>query len=63
MSLLESTTIGCPCCGELVEIEIDCSAGDQTYVEDCPVCCRPLVIAVAIAGDGSPSVSVRGENE
>jgi hypothetical protein len=37
----------CPTCGEQIVIPIDASAGsEQTYVEDCPVCCNPNVIHV-----------------
>lgn len=37
----------CPTCGEQIVIPIDPSAGnDQSYVEDCPVCCNPNVIHV-----------------
>ena len=35
----------CVHCGEWNETEFDPSAGmDQTFVEDCGVCCHPLVI-------------------
>ena len=37
----------CPTCGEQIVIPLDASGGsDQTYVEDCPVCCNPNVIHV-----------------
>lgn len=32
----------CPYCGEPLELDIDTSAGEQAYVEDCAVCCRPI---------------------
>jgi len=32
----------CPYCGESVQLQIDTGGGPrQSYVEDCPVCCRP----------------------
>ncbi len=34
----------CPCCGHLVELDVDPSAGNQTYVDDCPSCCRPIEV-------------------
>ena len=37
-----STFITCPYCGERFEAIVDASAGDADYVEDCPVCCRPI---------------------
>ena len=52
----------CDSCGEEIVVPIDLSAGEeQTYVEDCPVCCRPMVIHVAV--DGGGEVSVWGESE
>jgi predicted RNA-binding Zn-ribbon protein involved in translation (DUF1610 family) len=37
----------CPACGESIVIPLDRSGGaDQSYVEDCPVCCNPNVIHV-----------------
>ena len=60
---LENSSITCPYCGEVIELEIDCSAGDQSYIEDCRVCCRPIEIEIAIDDTGSPSVTARHENE
>ncbi|HLT89606.1 MAG TPA: CPXCG motif-containing cysteine-rich protein [Woeseiaceae bacterium] len=37
--------IRCPYCGERLDIVIDVSAGGQSYVEDCAVCCRPIEIS------------------
>ncbi len=34
----------CPCCGSNMSILLDLSISDQTYIEDCEVCCRPLQI-------------------
>lgn len=36
----------CPYCGEPVELLVDPSPGVQRYVEDCQVCCRPMVVRV-----------------
>jgi len=39
----------CAVCGEVNEISIDESAGDeQSYIEDCQVCCRPNVLRIRI---------------
>lgn len=47
----------CSSCGEEIVIPLDPSAGaEQSYVEDCPVCCRPHVIRVAFDPDGEPHV-------
>ena len=37
----------CDSCGEEIVVPVDLSAGsDQEYVEDCPVCCRPMEVYV-----------------
>ena len=36
------TEVCCPFCGETFSIVVDCSEDDQTYIEDCFVCCRPI---------------------
>lgn len=37
----------CPYCWEQISMLLDLSAGEQTYVEDCEVCCRPIRIHYA----------------
>jgi hypothetical protein len=54
--MLEPTVIHCPYCGEPIEILLDGSAGEQQYVEDCQVCCQPIVLSVWLDDDGEPSV-------
>ena len=52
----------CGTCGEEIVIPIDVSAGgNQKFVEDCPVCCRPNVIHVEVDTDGE--LKVRSERE
>ena len=51
--MLEASRIDCPYCGEGCDISVDCSAGNQQYVEDCPVCCQPIEIATDIDFDGT----------
>ena len=46
--MLEERPITCPYCGETVTVMIDCSAGDQRYVEDCFVCCQPIELSVTV---------------
>ena len=61
--MLPTADIHCPYCGETIEVIVDDSAGDQRYIEDCQVCCRPITIAVAIDADGDPSVSAFAEDD
>lgn len=52
----------CDSCGEEIVVPVDISAGSrQDYVEDCPVCCHPMRLRVAIDPDGEPHV--QGEHE
>jgi hypothetical protein len=52
----------CDNCGEEIVVPVDLSAGsDQTYIEDCPVCCHPQVIHVRVGLDGE--VELSGEAE
>ena len=52
--MLNPYVLTCPYCGEDVELVIDEGGGDQqSYVEDCPVCCRPWQVEVALdRGEG-----------
>jgi hypothetical protein len=43
----------CPWCAEPIELRLDLSGGDQSYIEDCQVCCRPIQVSVQVAADGS----------
>jgi len=38
-------TICCPFCAESVSILLDLSVRNQSYIEDCQVCCRPMQIS------------------
>lgn len=42
--------VQCPYCGELIEMQVDSSAGDQGYIEDCSVCCRPIEVRLRNEG-------------
>ena len=54
----------CDSCGEEIVIPIDHSAGShQQYVEDCPVCCSPVVIQVNIDSEGNFSVCAEAEQD
>ena len=61
-SLNLTATYRCAHCGEAVTVEVDPSAGPlQQYVEDCQVCCRPNVLTVRFAADGSAAVETTPE--
>jgi hypothetical protein len=35
----------CPYCWEEISMLLDLSVEEQTYIEDCEVCCRPIQIS------------------
>lgn len=53
----------CPYCGEPILLLIDHSAGSQHYIEDCPVCCRPIQILVSVDVTGDWQVQLRHEGD
>jgi hypothetical protein len=54
----------CPYCGEPVDVAIDEGGGEsQSYVEDCPVCCRPWQVEVSLDRDAGWSVTLRTSDE
>ena len=49
----------CPYCGETVEIVLDPASGtEQSYVEDCEVCCRPWQVTVRYDETGAADVQL-----
>ena len=51
MSLLQGRDATCPHCWQIIELTLDLSVAEQSYIEDCPVCCRPLAVSYT-ARDG-----------
>jgi len=45
-------TVQCPYCGESFETNVDASSGNQEYLEDCYVCCRPIVFHLTADDEG-----------
>ena len=63
MNNLKSNKINCPYCGEMIWIQIDCSIENQTYIEDCQVCCRPIHINVTVNEDAEVEVYSSREDD
>ena len=63
MSALDSVLVQCPYCWEMLDISVDPSVPDQEYVEDCQVCCQPIVLTVSFDEQLEPTVEARPENE
>jgi hypothetical protein len=62
MNALEAKTIQCPYCWEMFDITIDCSVSSQEYVEDCEVCCQPILMKATVSSAGIPDVEVSRES-
>ena len=60
----------CPYCGESISLLVDNSIENQEYIEDCQVCCSPILIsienlkqgdALLIAGKGHEVTQIIGD--
>ena len=51
MEQLQVATIHCPYCGERLQLWVDLSVGNQSYIEDCQVCCRPIELRLGCYPD------------
>jgi hypothetical protein len=61
--MLPTQDIECPYCGETITLALDASAGPQRYIEDCHVCCRPIIVDMTVDADGDARVRVQSEEE
>ena len=63
-SLIYEIQVDCPYCGSAVYAEIDLSFQSQNFVEDCEVCCAPILFRIATnnLGDVTAVEAVR-END
>lgn len=46
MQLSVEAEINCPHCGETFPLLIDTSEAEQSLIEDCTVCCRPISLTI-----------------
>ena len=60
---LKTVEIQCPYCWESFEVVIDPSVEQQSYIEDCYVCCRPIEFHVTALETGEVLVDAVRENE
>lgn len=62
MNIIETISVPCPYCGEIMDIQVASSEGEQEYTEDCPICCKPIAISITLSESGFPSVDARPED-
>lgn len=53
----------CPYCGENISLLIDDTLLTQEYIEDCEVCCSPMIVNVEINADEEILINTKRENE
>lgn len=63
MESLVEHVVSCPYCGEGFTVLIDHQEAGHEYIEDCQVCCRPIVFNVHVDSMGGLFVLVRDEND
>jgi hypothetical protein len=60
--VIQFETITCPYCWESIEISLDLSVDTQQQIEDCSVCCRPIVIRYSAADGELASLDIAAES-
>jgi hypothetical protein len=61
LPMVEETIVECPYCGEPASLDVDTSVAEQSYYEDCPVCCRPMEVFVRARPGEILSISVSSD--
>jgi hypothetical protein len=57
MEITVEAEITCPHCGEVFPLQIDTSQREQSLIEDCTVCCRPISLTIRCRPGEIESVS------
>ena len=60
---MDTQSVQCPYCGELLEIFIDGSVRQQEYIEDCQVCCQPITLKVTLDAADNTVTDVQARTE
>ena len=48
---MEEQFFQCPYCWQNISILLDPSVAEQTFIEDCEVCCQPIEIMISFKGN------------
>ncbi len=63
-SVDDTYRLACPYCAEENELIVDLDGGqEQSYVEDCQVCCRPWQVRVGVDRKGHVEVALEALDE
>ncbi|NQY75262.1 MAG: CPXCG motif-containing cysteine-rich protein [Candidatus Margulisbacteria bacterium] len=60
---LQSCDAHCPFCGETFEALIDTSIPNQSYIEDCEICCNPITFSITINVAGDVSLTTINDDD
>ena len=60
--MIQFETITCPYCWEAIEITLDLSVAEQQQVEDCSVCCRPILVRYRAEDGELAALDIAAEN-
>ena len=63
MGRLVEMSVGCPYCGERIDVLLDNSVPQQDYIEDCQVCCRPINFEVTVGHDNEVAVYLKNDED
>ena len=62
--MLDEVEVMCPYCGETFTTLVDTSVDQQEYIEDCQICCNPIVFEVRLDTiSGEPTLTTRRDND
>lgn len=61
--LLNEISCRCPYCNAAISLLVDTSVEQQTYIEDCEVCCRPITVSISPSDDDALNFQLFQENE
>ncbi len=62
MDRLQPLLLQCPYCGEEIELVLDGPVVPREMVEDCRICCQPIVVRVTATPGGEMHVEGHQEN-
>jgi hypothetical protein len=60
---MDEFSIGCPYCGEMIDILVDGSEGEHECYEDCSVCCSPILLEVSFDELGELKVFAKRDSD
>ncbi len=60
---MEEFDISCPYCGEIINVLVDGSDGEQDYYEDCSVCCNPILFKMSFNEQNKIELRVKRDDD